>query len=82
MMVKFQTSDEIGYQRIKDALLDLIEDWEVKEHEMTPLATPKIENVRQGRIQRLATYSGLVNAENVAQGDQHADNITMNLGFR
>ena len=82
MMVKFQTSDEIGYQRIKDALLDLIEDWEMKEHELAAFAIPKIENVRQSRVQRFATYSGLVNAENVVQGDQHADNITMNLGVR
>jgi hypothetical protein len=79
MMVKFKTADEVGYQRMKDAMLDLIEDWET-EKSAPSARIPKVNDVRQSRVQKFATYSGLVNAENVVQGDQQGNNVTMTLG--
>jgi hypothetical protein len=81
MMVKFQSAKEVGYQRMKDAMLNLIEDWDLKRKKMTAAATtPKVEELRQSRVQKYSTYSGPVNAENVVQGDQQGGNINMTLG--
>jgi hypothetical protein len=81
MMVKFHSAEEVGYQRMKDAMLNLIEDWELKKETMKAAATtPKVEELRRGRVEKYSTYSGLVNAQNVVQGDQTGNSVTMTLG--
>lgn len=47
MMVKFDRSEDTGYRRIKDAILNLIEDWE-----------KRTEPVQAGKIYRLSVPDG------------------------
>jgi hypothetical protein len=80
-MVKFHSAEEVGYQRMKDAMLNLIEDWELKKEKMkTAATTRKVEELRRSRVEKYSTYSGLVNAQNVVQGDQTGNSVTMMLG--
>jgi hypothetical protein len=76
MMVKFQDQSDIGYQRIKGAILNLIEDWEEQveaekeqERKAKESQRPTMEEVRSARSQKFATYLGTVVAENCVQGD-------------
>jgi hypothetical protein len=82
MMVKFQKADEPGYVRMKEAMVDIIDDWNAKRISDVSTRTPKADEVRQRRVQKFATYSGIVNGENMVQGDKEGNNVTMMLWSR
>ena len=81
-MVKFRSREDVGYQRIKDAILDLIEDWQEKNLQDRVKSLSQDE-MRPVLSQTLVTYSGNVNSKSgaVVQGDQVAErgNITFNI---
>ncbi|KAB8067067.1 hypothetical protein BDV29DRAFT_163796 [Aspergillus leporis] len=80
MMVKFAGPEDPGYERIKNAILNLIEDW--KEN-TEARQTPTLDVVREHRVNRLdnRSWSGTVAAESSLQGDV-VSGRDINFGLR